>query len=102
MVTQNDRKPLFELGIHILSTSAALDVMEEAGLTPASFIDRHVTGDFGNLCEEDRQLNLEAIKDGSRILSAYLVGNVKLYCITEAEDDNGKRSATTILRAEEY
>jgi len=102
MVSQNNRKQLFDLGLHVLSTSAALNVMEEAGLTPASLIDRHITGDFGDLCEEDRQLNHEAIKDGSRILSAYLVGDVKLYCITEAKDDNGKRSATTILLAEEY
>ena len=102
MVSQNNRKPLFDLGSKVLSTPAALEAMDEAGLTPASFIDRHVTGDFGNLCEEDRQLNLEAIKDGSRILSAYLVGDVKLYCITEAKDENGKRSATTLTLAEEY
>jgi len=56
---------------------------------------------FRHACRKDT-LNHDAIKDGSRILSAYLVGNVKLYCITEAKDENGKRSAKTLTLAEEY
>ena len=47
--------------------------------------------------------NAEALKWGSRILSAYLLPTgVKLYVITEAEDEQGNREYTTILRADEY
>ena len=35
------------------------------------FLARHVTGDWGDLDDEDRSLNDAALIDGSRILSAY-------------------------------
>lgn len=39
----------------------------------------------------------------SRLLSAYLLKDgTKIWIITEAADDNGKREATTILLPEEY
>ena len=62
-------------------------------------IDRHKTGDWGNLCEENKQLNDSAVVDGGRILSAYEIGEnkVKIWIITEAD-----RSYTTILLPEEY
>jgi hypothetical protein len=47
--------------------------------------------------------NDEALKDGSRILSAYLtLKGKKLWVITEATDDDGHRAATTLLLPEEY
>jgi hypothetical protein len=101
MVAFVNKKPLFELG-QIVGTPGALEALQVAGVSPASLIQRHVTGDFGDLCEEDKELNLAAIQDGSRILSAYEAGNVRLYVITEATDDKGHREATTILRDEEY
>jgi hypothetical protein len=53
--------------------------------------------------EEDWRLNDEALKDGSRILSAYLtLKDKRLWIITEAADDNGHRAATTLLLPEEY
>ena len=58
---------------------------------------RHVTGDFGDINEEDRQENLLSIREGFRIMSAYIVNNTKLWVITEAD-----RSSTTILLPEEY
>ena len=64
---------------------------------------RHLSGDYGDLCQEDKDLNTQAIKDGSRILSKYTVGTIgDFYVITEGTDDEGKRSATTVLRVEEY
>ena len=101
MVAFVNREPLFQLG-QIVGTPAALEALEAAGINPASLIHRHVTGDFGVLCEEDTELNLAAIQDGSRILSVYHAGEAKLYVITEAMDDEGHREATTILRVEEY
>ena len=45
--------------------------MERLGINPADLITRHVTGDWGDLDPEDRGLNERALRDGSRIFSAY-------------------------------
>ncbi|MCA9196004.1 MAG: hypothetical protein KDA87_00640 [Planctomycetales bacterium] len=59
---------------------------------------RHVTGDWGDLCEEDRQANEQACEIGTRILSSYTDRNqVRFWIITEAD-----RSATTALLPDEY
>lgn len=60
---------------------------------------RHATGDWGNLCEEDKQANEDALKHGDRILSSYEIGKdkTKIWIITEWD-----RSYTTILLPEEY
>ena len=108
MVAFVNQKPLFPLG-QIVATPAALEALEAAGQTPSEFLARHVCGDWGEaLCDEDKTLNDEALKDGSRILSAYLLnaGNngsgCKVWIISEAVGDNGQRAATTILLPEEY
>ena len=104
MTNQNSdtAHPKFELG-QIVATPGCLAVLEESGQSPNEFLKRHVQGDWGDLCEEDKQLNGEAVKDGSRILSAYhTTKGIKLWVITEAEDDQGHRSATTLLLPEEY
>jgi hypothetical protein len=95
-------KPLFSLG-QIVATPGALEALASSGQAPAAFLRRHVVGDWGDLCPDDAKLNDEALVDGSRILSAYHTSKgVKLWIITEATDDNGNRSATTILLPEEY
>lgn len=95
------KKPLFDLG-QVVATPAALELLQATGVRPSELLDRHLYGDWGDLCEEDKQLNDEAVKDGSRILSSYELGSEKLWIITEAEDDNGERYATTFLLASEY
>ena len=48
-------------------------------------------------------LNDQALIDGSRLLSAYrLKDGTKIWCITEAVGENGRREATTFLLPEEY
>ena len=59
---------------------------------------RHAKGDWGDLCEADKQENELSLKVGLRILSAYeKEGLPKIWIITEAD-----RSATTILFPGEY
>ena len=59
---------------------------------------RHIRGDWGNLSAEDRELNDKALKDGSRLLSAYEHWRLpKIWIITEAD-----RSVTTVLFPEDY
>lgn len=58
---------------------------------------RHANGDWGDLCEGDKQENELSLKEGFRIFSAYQHKEEKIWIITEAD-----RSATTILFPEEY
>lgn len=89
--------PLFDLGT-VVATPAALKAIGHGGEIPETFLERHKTGDWGDLDREDRQMNDLAVKAGSRVLSAYdLTGGTKIWVITEAD-----RSATTILLPEEY
>ena len=92
----------FPLG-QVVATPGALEALAESGQTPAFFLDQHASGNWGVVDEEDWRLNDEALKDGSRILSAYLtLKGKRLWIITEATDDNGHRPATTLLLPEEY
>jgi hypothetical protein len=88
---------LFELG-RIVATPGALRALEAAGQQPAEFLDRHVSGDWGDLDDEDKQENEFSVRNGFRILSAYATSaGEKIWIITEAD-----RSATTLLLPEEY
>ena len=92
----------FLLG-QLAATPGALEALETSGQTPDFFLARHLAGDWGEVNEEDRRLNDEALVHGDRILSAYrTLKGVKLWIVTEAADDNGHRAATTILLPEEY
>ncbi len=95
-------KPKFNPG-QILATPGALEALEASGQTPEFFLEKHLRGDWGEVCNGDKLLNDQALVDGSRLLSAYrTLKNEKLWVITEAADDNGHRVATTILRPDEY
>ena len=95
-------KPKFPLG-QVLATPGALEALKKSGQSPASFIERHVSGDWGEVCPDDKALNDESLIDGSRILSAYKTSkNERLWIITEAADDEGHRCCTTILMPSEY
>lgn len=88
---------LFELG-QVGATPGANAAMMEAGQDPLDLIQRHVTGDWAELDEEDRAENRFSITRNLRILSAYTLSTgVKVWIITEAD-----RSATTILLPSEY
>jgi hypothetical protein len=95
-------RPKFSLG-QILSTPGAIEALEKARQSAAHFLERHGRGDWGDVCEEDRETNERALLDGSRLLSAYRTSlGEKLWIITEAADDAGKRAATTIHLPSEY
>ena len=92
----------FPLG-QIVGTPAALEVIADAGQTPDFFLDKHSQGDWGEVCNVDKAANDAALVDGGRLLSAYrTLRNVRIWIITEAEDDDGKRSSSCLLKPEEY
>ena len=90
-------KPKFNLG-QIVATPGALEALKESGQTPEFFLSKHVRGDWGEVCDEDKRLNDQALVDGSRLLSAYrTIKNERLWIITEAD-----RSSTCCLLPSEY
>ncbi len=98
----NSASPKFELG-QVVATPGCLAVLEGSSQSPSEFLKRHVQLEQGDLGAEDHEFNEAALKDGSRILSAYKTSKgVKLWVITEAENGDGHRSATTLLQPEEY
>ncbi len=91
------RQARFPLG-RTVSTPGALQALLETGESPLIFLARHAAGDWGDLEAEDLQANEDALRHGSRLLSAYHTANdTKLWIITEAD-----RSVTTLLLPEEY
>jgi hypothetical protein len=91
------KQPLFSLG-QVVATPGALDALQSADQTPFEFLGRHAAGDWGDLCEEDRQENEHALQHGNRLFSAYkLSDGTKLWVITEWD-----RSVTTLLLPSEY
>lgn len=101
MANSIERK--FCLG-QILITPGAIQALQDAGQTPREFLLRHVSGDWGDICPEDKELNDAAIAEEgnpdaqSRVLSAYTTKRGEQIWIISEWD----RSATTILLPEEY
>ncbi len=60
----------FSLG-RVVATPGALHALEVAGDRPEDLLSRHLSGDWGELCDEDRSANNQAVRVGSRLLSAY-------------------------------
>ena len=90
-------RPKFPLG-RIVATPGALKALAEANENPLGYIQRHVSGDWGELCEEDKKENEFSLTRDLRILSAYKISTgVKIWIITEAD-----RSSTCLLLPDEY
>ena len=90
-------KPRFSLG-QVVATPGALEVLQHAERDPVEFLARHIVGNWGDLDDEDKQANDQAVQEGSRILSAYRTNkNIKIWLITEWD-----RSVTTLLLPSEY
>ncbi len=100
-MSQSETKK-FSLG-RIVATPGALHALQDAGQLADEFLARHVTGDWGDLDDEDKSLNDAALIDGSRILSAYTTRKgERLWIITEAVNEVGLRYSTCLLRPDEY
>lgn len=86
----------FPLG-KIVATPGALALLDRGAVNAASLIQRHQSGDWGNVPPEDAEENDASVVNGNRILSSYPIGEDRLWIITEAD-----RSSTTLLLPDEY
>ena len=91
------RRPLFSLG-QVVATPGAAEAFEATGELITSYVAKHQAGEWGQLDRHDIRANEQALKQGTRLLSAYqLRDDTKIWIITEAD-----RSSTTVLLPEEY
>lgn len=82
----------------IVATPGAIKLLDSNGMNGSTVLTRHLQGDWGDLCEEDAEMNNEALSLGNRVLSSYdLPEDKKVWVITESD-----RSVTTILLPSEY
>lgn len=100
-----NHKPLFLLG-KVYSTAgvgASSSLNSKFKTFLFNSLRRHAKGDWGDCCEDDKQSNDRAVKNGSRVFSVYHIpSNIgvemeAIWIITEAD-----RSSTTILFPSEY
>jgi len=89
--------PGFSFG-QVVATPAALDALSAAGTSPLPYLARHAREDWGSLDSEDVQANNDALVNGDRLLSAYILpSGEKIWIITEAD-----RSSTCVLLPSDY
>jgi hypothetical protein len=88
-------RTLFPLGDVYLSAGAAALALDPAEID--WLLNRHHSGDWGNLGEDDKRANDLDRKEGGRLLSRYNIEAESFYVITEWD-----RSMTKLMLREEY
>jgi len=87
--------PKFALGQTVITANAKA-VLPELDVVLA--LQRHHSGDWGDVDDHDRQVNEDALQNGDRLVSIYKsVRGQKFYIITE-----WTREVTTVLLPEDY
>ena len=99
-MTQTEKAPFdqpakFWLGRLVVTANADKEIdPEDIDIA----VNRHWSGDWGDLCAEDKDANEQALQLGGRLFSSYRDRNgVKFWIITESD-----RSATTVLLPDDY
>lgn len=110
-MTLMSNAPRFALG-QIVATPSAIELLEQTGFSALALISRHVHGDWGDCCDEDKATNELSVQQHMRVMSVYRLVDAErllqtpldkrsslptVWIITEAD-----RSATTLLLPEDY
>lgn len=110
-MTLMSNAPRFALG-QLVATPGAMELLEQTGFSALVLISRHSQGSWGDCCDEDKETNELAIRQGMRVMSVYRLVDAEtllqtpldkrsslptLWIITEAD-----RSVTTLLLPSEY
>lgn len=86
----------FSLGKCVI-TPGAIELLKQSGVNYGALLQRHVSGDWGDMSPEDKAENDFSVSRELRIFSAYALLCGKIWVITEAD-----RSVTTLLLPSEY
>ena len=89
-------EPKFKIG-EAYATAAVTQWAGEQAIDLTKLMWRHHCGEWGDLCDDDKTANDEALENGDRILSTYQISGRKIFIITEHD-----RSRTTIMLSSEY
>ena len=97
------KNPKLNLG-KIVMTQGCIAALSKSQENPKIFLERHQSGDWGDLCEEDKKTNDEAVANEGqpekqqRVMSSYKTGAGEVIWIISEHN----RSSTTLLLPEEY
>jgi hypothetical protein len=91
-----------QLGQVVVTTNLWVRITNSLDETEAmrefsAMLERHRSGDWGNVGDEDWKANNQALEQGTRLFSTYAIGDEPVWIITEAD-----RSVTTLLLPEDY
>lgn len=88
----------FSTGLLVM-TAGVEELVHQGRFNPNPYLRRHLSGDWGDLDDSDRQQNDAALQSGEdRLFSSYQIApDLKLWIITEWD-----RSVTTLLLPSEY
>lgn len=93
----NKAKAAFSLG-RLIMTRGVNQLVQAGRLDPLTYLRRHASRDWGELCHEDQRLNDHSMDNAGRLMSSYPVSpTLTLWIITEWD-----RSVTTLLLPSEY
>ncbi len=90
----------FETGVIVATSSIDLKMKEDNNFQQfvSNCLQRYISGDWGDLCEDDKKENEYSLNRNLRLFSSYNYNDgVKVWIITEAD-----RSSTTVLFPENY
>ena len=88
-----------QLGLLVMTRAIAVATDEAPEFTQEvlNALERYRHKDWGDISDNDKQTNVDALEQGERIFAAYETSKGKIYIITEWD-----RSATTVLFAHQY
>lgn len=94
-----DLEPKFSLGMTVLTpgVEALLKFPNMPGVELSPLINRHQSGDWGDMPPEDKLVNNAAIETLNRIFSCYQLNGTTVWIITDAG-----HGVTTVLLPDEY
>lgn len=95
---------LFDLGRIVITANALQFCEDHDGVNVDQLLARHQRGDWGDMDADEKRANDRAIQHGGRIISGYDIGTEddRIWIITTAVGDDGKRESTCILLPEDY
>ena len=96
----------FNLGDVVVTAGIDKVMQESPAFTSGIYqcLERYEKGDWGELCDEDKAVNEDALKypDDLYLLAAYTVCLRKIYIITNRKSEMPGDNVTTVLFVEEY